>query len=526
MQYFRKLSTAVLDPYKDLDYLSRAKAKYLFYIQVIILFFLFLGNFLLLFFVPEVVLKTLRNTSPATFGTLLTIYFLKRGKYKIASSIFILCLSSGILAGMITRVFETPFQAMSTYYMFTFGILAICTLFAGVRMLTIVGSMFAGALIFVYIYGTPNIPPELQQGWKLNFFDGLIGLIIAYSIGVLTTQIFRKNYKIVRHQVDRSNKQNYFIKNVLKENSLQVLNVSKDLTQTIVSVSEQAEHQASSIEEIVASVEELEAGMHSISLRALEQEEQMAESKDKTKGLSSTMKTVSEETGTILGEIDSMIQRYQEAERNVLAMKERMRSIQSSSNEMSKILKIITDVSGKVNMLALNAAIEAARAGEAGRGFSVVADEISNLADRTSNSVKGIDQLIQKNNEEISSGSNQVDTAIKEYAKVADGIHSIRRLLSFLKAQTEKQSSGNLELEQDSKLVLHLSKEIVESTAESKIQTKLISEYMGKISEFTNNFVISVEDVNRSAQNLSHLVAELNRKIDDKEHEEHGDLQD
>jgi methyl-accepting chemotaxis protein len=77
-------------------------------------------------------------------------------------------------------------------------------------------------------------------------------------------------------------------------------------------------------------------------------------------------------------------------------MKESMDSIRSSSLEMSNILKIINDISGKVNMLALNAAIEAARAGEAGRGFTVVADEISKLADRTSNSIKGIDFLIKE----------------------------------------------------------------------------------------------------------------------------------
>lgn len=88
----------------------------------------------------------------------------------------------------------------------------------------------------------------------------------------------------------------------------------------------------------------------------------------------------------------------------------KVKRLAEASQEISKIVALISQIASRTNLLALNASIQAARAGEAGKGFAIVADEVRQLADRSAKSLKEIEQIVLQ----IQSETGSVMTAMEE----------------------------------------------------------------------------------------------------------------
>ncbi len=269
------------------------------------------------------------------------------------------------------------------------------------------------------------------------------GIIVGIVLAVLITlSIIRPIHRIIAGLTDGSE---------------QVAAAAGQVSAASQSLAEGATEQAAGLEETSSSLEEM-ASMT----------KQNADNAQQANTLAAEARRAAD-TGT-----ESMIR-----------MNGAIREIQKSSDETSKIIKVIDEIAFQTNLLALNAAVEAARAGEAGKGFAVVAEEVRNLAMRSAEAAKNTANMIE---ESVKNSKNGVDIAT-EVGKVLDeivqGVGKTTDLVSEIAAASQEQAQG---IDQVNTAVAQMDK-VTQQNAANAEESASASEELSSQAESMNDIV-------------------------------------
>jgi twitching motility protein PilJ len=173
----------------------------------------------------------------------------------------------------------------------------------------------------------------------------------------------------------------------------------------------------------------------------------------------------------------------------------KVKRLAESSQEISKIVALISQIASRTNLLALNASIEAARAGEAGRGFAIVADEVRQLADRAAKASKEIEQIVLQ----IQSETGSVMTAMEEGTQqVIEGT----RL-----AEQAKRSLDDII--QVSNRINTLVQSITSDTVEQTETSRAVAQVMQSVELTAQETSQEAQRVSASLQNLVGVARDL-----------------
>jgi methyl-accepting chemotaxis protein len=191
-----------------------------------------------------------------------------------------------------------------------------------------------------------------------------------------------------------------------------------------------------------------------------------------------------------------------------------MHKIKSSSTEMTNIISIINDISEQINLLALNASIEAARAGEKGKGFAVVADQISKLADETSQSIMDIGALIQESDSRIREGNEQVERTILSLKTIIEGIQTLDTMIRGISEKMKKQVGTKENVSKVIHEIKDMSDGIRMTTKVQKISFNDINTHIQKINRGSQEIASGSEQLSSSSEEVSGMAELLKNKVD------------
>lgn len=194
----------------------------------------------------------------------------------------------------------------------------------------------------------------------------------------------------------------------------QVSSASVELSASAQDLSQATTEQASSIQELASQITEI------------------SEQAKNTADNAVTLRSQTHHTGEEVALCNQQMQTLMEA----------MNKIQTSSDEIGKILKTIEDIAFQTNILALNAAVEAARAGAAGKGFAVVAQEVRELASKSAQAAQNTSTLIEQSTDAVHVGSEIANHTADTLSEVVASIRSVVDSIDTIAAVSNEQSDS------------------------------------------------------------------------------------
>ncbi|MDD2971815.1 MAG: methyl-accepting chemotaxis protein [Lachnospiraceae bacterium] len=261
---------------------------------------------------------------------------------------------------------------------------------------------------------------------------------------------------------------------------LAMRSINRNLSKTLTEINEASE-------QVSANAEQVSLGAQALSQGATDQassiEELQATVTDVSAEVDKNAKS-SEAANDMASRVGTEINKSNEEMQEMLTA---MNLIAETSNQIRNIINTINDIASQTNLLALNASIEAARAGEMGKGFAVVASEVGNLATQSAEAAKNSTQLIADSLKAVESGK---ELAYKTADKLADSASKTQELVANIGNISTASIRQADALDQISQAVEQIAAVVEENTATSEessasseemaVQAQLLKELVGK----------------------------------------------
>ncbi|MCP4254772.1 MAG: DUF3365 domain-containing protein [Candidatus Scalindua sp.] len=280
----------------------------------------------------------------------------------------------------------------------------------------------------------------------------------------------------------------------LSDGSEQVSDAATQISASSQTLAEGSSEQASSLEETSSTMEEMST-----------MTKQNADNAQEAANLAQKCSESAGKGNVAVGEMCDAIDKMSSASMEiVVSMSDSMKEINTSSNQIAEITKVIDGIAFQTNLLALNAAVEAARAGEHGKGFAVVAEEVRNLAQRSATAAKDTAVLIKDCVDKANSG-----TALTDKCK-----GSLQEIVEDVKKSTDNTNTALEEIVGSVKKVTALTNEISTASVEQSDGVTAVNGSIQQMDNVTQQNAATAEEVASTSEEMSAQALTLQELVD------------
>jgi methyl-accepting chemotaxis protein len=471
------------------------------------------------------------------------VLFLASNGMAIASYVFVVCdllVSRTLRKAKVTRFpldftykrraikdFLIPFFMTVMTFGFTFSIQALRFSMITDRPRVIIGSAFFICEFMFLTIGACLILSRANSAILMSINDQLRGMTsgdkdLRGRIGICSVD----ELALMSAFVNEFNANLAFRINELKDSQIKLTAIGEQMklragdsagaisqiVASIESVGSKIVEQSSSVSESSSAVEQIAKNIESLDALVKNQATSVNES-------SASIEEMVANIGTITGSIDKVAARFGTLREATGAGKDavtgsnaRIQTIAERSESLLEANRVITTIAAQTNLLAMNAAIEAAHAGDAGRGFSVVADEIRNLAETSAGQSKKISQEIkdvQKAIEDVVVASKGTEDSFNLVAKLVEETDALVREVN---GAMREQKTGSMQILEALGTMNTITNQVQEGSREmSSGNTTVLSEIL-RLRETTDIIKESMEQMAIGARGIdgyARTVSEL-----------------
>jgi methyl-accepting chemotaxis protein len=250
---------------------------------------------------------------------------------------------------------------------------------------------------------------------------------------------------------------------------------------TVANLARRIDEQASAVAQSSAAIEEMAAAIDSVARIA-----------DRRQAAADELQRITRDGGE-----------------KVSAANQNISEISANVDDMLQMIDLINDIASRTNLLSMNAAIEAAHAGDAGRGFSVVADEIRKLAESTSENAKQVSGNLKAIVDKISSALTASMESGRAFETISSEVSEVVSAFAEITSSTAELARGSQEILSSSQSLLQITEQIRGSAGEMKVGARAISDDLVGVNEISSHALERIGRINEGAGSIERAMEQI-----------------